>query len=321
MVERRVGYDFKGKRIYVAGHRGMVGAALVRRLEAEDCEIIVVPREKVDLRDQTKTHRFLADARPQGVFLAAGKVGGIHANASFPVEFLKDNLLIAANVIEGSFKANVEKLEFLGSSCIYPREAPQPMNEEMLLTGPLEPTNEWYAIAKIAGIKMCDAYRREYGADYISVMPTNVYGPGDNYRREDSHVPAALIRRFHEAKVANAPKVTVWGTGTARREFMFVDDLADACVFVAKNWSMPGFINIGVGEDVTIAEFARRVGKTVGYRGELEFDKNRPDGAPRKLLDVSKLTTMGWRAKTPLEAGLAAAYADFQKGGGRISST
>src|SRR5258708_1249359 len=314
MVERRVGYDFKGKRIYVAGNRGVVGPGSVRRLEAEDCEIIVVPREEVDLRDQTKTHRFLADTRPHAVFLAAGKVGGIHANANFPVEFLKDNLLIAVNVIEGSFKANVEKLEFLGSSCIYPREAPQPMNEEMLLTGSLEPTNEWYAIAKIAGIKMCDAYRREYGADYISVMPTNVYGPGDNYRREDSHVPAALIRRFHEAKVANAPKVTVWGTGTARREFMFVDDLADACVFVAKNWSMPGFINIGVGVDVTIAEFARRVGKTVGYRGELEFDKNRPDGAPRKLLDVSKLTTLGWRAKTPLEAGLSAAYADLPKG-------
>jgi GDP-L-fucose synthase len=319
MVERSARYNLKGKRIYVAGHRGMVGAAIVRRLGTEDCEIIVAPREKVDLRDQSATHRFLVDTRPQVVFLAAAKVGGIYANASFPVEFLKDNLLIATNVIEGSFKANVEKLEFLGSSCIYPRDAPQPMNEEMLLTGPLEPTNEWYAIAKIAGIKMCDAYRREYGADYISVMPTNVYGPGDNYHREHSHVPAALIRRFHEAKVANAPKVTVWGTGTPRREFMFVDDLADACVFIAKNWSMSGFINIGVGEDVTIADFAQLVGKTVGYRGELEFDKNRPNGAPRKLLDVSKLTSMGWRAKTPLEAGLAAAYSDFQKGGRRVS--
>jgi GDP-L-fucose synthase len=314
-----VRYDLKGKRIYVAGHRGMVGAAIMRRLETEDCEIIVSPREKVDLRDQTATHRFIADAKPQTVFLAAGKVGGIHANASFPVEFLKDNLLIATNVIEGSFKAGVEKLEFLGSSCIYPREAPQPMNEEMLLTGPLEPTNEWYAIAKIAGIKMCDAYRREYGADYISVMPTNIYGPGDNYHRENSHVPAALIRRFHEAKIANTPQVTVWGTGTPRREFMFVDDLADACVFVLKNWSMPGFINIGVGEDVTIAEFAELVRKTVGYRGKLEFDRNRPNGAPRKLLDVSKLKTLGWTAKTPLEMGLAAAYADFQKGSDRMS--
>ena len=316
---RHVRYDLKGKRIYVAGHRGMVGAAIARRLETEDCEIIVTPREKVDLRDQAATHRFIADAKPQAVFLAAGKVGGIHANASFPVEFLKDNLLIATNVIEGSFKADVEKLEFLGSSCIYPREAPQPMNEEMLLTGPLEPTNEWYAIAKIAGIKMCDAYRREYGADYISVMPTNIYGPGDNYHRENSHVPAALIRRFHEAKIANTPQVTVWGTGTPRREFMFVNDLADACVFVLKNWSMPGFINIGVGEDVTIAEFAELVRKAVGYRGELEFDKNRPDGAPRKLLDISKLKTMGWTAKTPLQTGLAAAYADFQKGSDRMS--
>jgi GDP-L-fucose synthase len=321
LVKRPVRYDLKGKRIYVAGHRGMVGAAIARRLETEDCEIIVVPREKLDLRDQTATHRFLADAKPHVVFLAAAKVGGIHANDNFPVEFLKDNLLIAANVIEGSFKANVEKLEFLGSSCIYPREAPQPMNEEMLLTGPLEPTNEWYAIAKIAGIKMCDAYRREYSADYISVMPTNVYGPGDNYHPENSHVPAALIRRFHEAKVAKASKVTVWGTGTPRREFMFVDDLADACVFLAKNWSMPGFINIGVGEDVTIAEFAELVGKTVGYSGELEFDKSRPNGAPRKLLDVSKLTAMGWRAKTPLAVGLAATYADFQKDGSRISSS
>jgi GDP-L-fucose synthase len=207
----------------------------------------------------------------------------------------------------------VEKLEFLGSSCIYPRNAAQPMNEEMLLTGPLEPTNEWYAIAKIASIKLCEAYRRERGQDYISVMPTNLYGMGDNYDPENAHVPAALIRRFHEAKIANAPNTTVWGTGKPRREFMFVDDLADACVFVMKNWSAPGFINIGVGTEVTIAEFARLVADTVGYKGNLQFDPSRPDGAPRKLLDVSKLTALGWKARTPLQQGLAVAYDDFLK--------
>ncbi len=306
-------YDLKGKRVYVAGHRGMVGSALRRRLPAEDCEIIIAPREMLDLRDRTQTHRFLADTKPHAVFLAAAKVGGIHANNSFPVEFLLDNLLIAANVIEGSFKAGVEKIQFLGSSCIYPRQAPQPMNEEMLLTGPLEPTNEWYAVAKIAGIKLCDAYRREYGQNYISVMPTNLYGIGDNYHPENAHVPAALIRRFHEAKISNAQSATVWGTGRPRREFMFVDDLADACVFVMKNWSAPGFINIGVGTEVTIAEFAQLVADTVGYKGNLQFDRSRPDGSPRKLLDVSKLTALGWKARTSLKQGLDIAYADFLK--------
>jgi GDP-L-fucose synthase len=311
MDERGAQYDLKGKRVYIAGHRGMVGSALQRRLGSEDCDIITAPREMLDLRHQSETHRFLADIKPHAVFVAAAKVGGIHANSNFPVEFLQDNLLITANVIEGSFKVGVEKLEFLGSSCIYPRDAPQPMNEEMLLTGPLEPTNEWYAIAKIAGIKLCDAYRREHGQNYISVMPTNLYGAGDNYDPENAHVPAALIRRFHEAKIASAPSATVWGTGKPRREFMFVDDLADACVFVMKNWSAPGFINIGVGTEVTIAEFARLVADTVGYKGNLQFDTSRPDGSPRKLLNVSKLTSLGWKAKTSLTQGLTAAYADF----------
>jgi len=304
-------YKLRGKRVYVAGHRGMVGSAIVRRLQAEDCEIITAPRSEVDLRDQAATRHFFRASKPQAVFLAAAKVGGIAANSSLPVEFLHDNLLIATNVIESAYGAGVEKLQFLGSSCIYPREAAQPMTEDMLLTGPLEPTNEWYAIAKIAGIKLCDAYRREHGADYISVMPTNLYGKGDNYHPEYSHVPAALIRRFHEAKKNNAPVVTVWGTGTPKREFLSVDDLADACIFVMQKWSAPGFINIGTGKDITIAEFARLVADVVGYRGRIEFDPSRPDGTPRKLLDVSKLTALGWTAKTSLREGLAATYADF----------
>jgi GDP-L-fucose synthase len=304
-------YKLRGKRVYVAGHRGMVGSAIVRRLQAEDCEIITAPRSEVDLRDQAATRHFFRASKPQAVFLAAAKVGGIAANSSLPVEFLHDNLLIATNVIESAYGAGVEKLQFLGSSCIYPREAAQPMTEDMLLTGPLEPTNEWYAIAKIAGIKLCDAYRREHGADYISVMPTNLYGKGDNYHPEYSHVPAALIRRFHEAKKNNAPVVTVWGTGTPKREFLSVDDLADACIFVMQSWSAPGFINIGTGKDITIAEFARLVADVVGYRGRIEFDPSRPDGTPRKLLDVSKLTALGWTAKTSLREGLAATYADF----------
>lgn len=304
-------YNLKGKRVYVAGHRGMAGSAIVRRLQSEDCEIIAATSKELDLRDQAATHRFLKDKKPQAVFLAAAKVGGILANDTMPVEFLQDNLLIAANVIGGAHQAGVEKLQFLGSSCIYPREAKQPMREDALLTGPLEPTNEWYAVAKIAGIKLCDAYRREHGADYISVMPTNLYGVSDNYHPEHSHVPAALIRRFHEAKEKSAPSVAVWGTGKPKREFLFADDLADACVFAMKNWSAPGFVNIGTGEDMTIAEFAKLIAGIVGYQGKIEFDTSRPDGAPRKLLDVSKLTALGWKAKTPLQEGLRTAYADF----------
>jgi GDP-L-fucose synthase len=304
-------YDLKGKRVYVAGHRGMAGSAIVRRLQSEGCEMIAATSEELDLRDQAAAHRFLKDRKPQAVFLAAAKVGGILANDTMPVEFLQDNLLIAANVIGGAYQAGVEKLQFLGSSCIYPREAKQPMKEDALLTGPLEPTNEWYAVAKIAGIKLCDAYRREHGADYISVMPTNLYGIGDNYHPEHSHVPAALIRRFHEAKQKNAPSVVVWGTGKPKREFLFADDLADACVFAMKNWSAPGFVNIGTGEDLTIADFAKLVAGIVGFEGKIEFDTSRPDGTPRKLLDVSRLTALGWKAKTPLQEGLQAAYADF----------
>jgi GDP-L-fucose synthase len=310
-------FDFQGARVFVAGHKGMVGSAIVRRLASEPCEILTVDRSTLDLAHQTATERWLAQARPDAVFLAAGKVGGIHANNSDPVAFLEVNLRIALNVIHAAFAAEVKKLVFLGSSCIYPKLAPQPMTEDMLLTGPLEPTNQWYAVAKIAGIKLCEAYRRQYGADFVSAMPTNLYGPGDNYHPENSHVPAALIRRFHEAKLARAPAVTVWGTGQPRREFLAVDDLADACVFVMKRYSGDEFVNIGAGQDITIAEFARLVADVVGYRGDLQFDSSRPDGTPQKLLDVSKLAALGWRAKTPLNEGLQAAYADFLAGGGR----
>lgn len=295
----------------------MAGSAIVRRLVTENCNVLIADRQVVDLTSQTATERWLTENKPDAVFLAAGRVGGIHANKTFPADFIADNLAIALNVIRGAFVAKVKKLLFLGSSCIYPKLAPQPMTEEMLLTGPLEPTNEWYAIAKIAGIKLCEAYRRQYGVDFISVMPTNLYGPGDNYHPENSHVPAALIRRFHEAKLAGAPNVTIWGTGTPRREFLAVDDLADACVFVMKNFSDDGFLNVGTGQDVTIGEFARLISEVVSYKGELVFETSRPDGTPQKLLDVSKLTALGWRAKTPLREGLQAAYADFLAGGGR----
>ena len=312
-------FDLKGQSVFVAGHRGMVGSALVRRLASEDCDIIVADRKAVDLTRSEDTARFLLDRKPDVVVVAAAKVGGILANSSFPVEFLADNLAIALNVIQGSHKAGVRKLLFLGSSCIYPGRAPQPMREEMLLTGPLEPTNEWYAVAKIAGIKLCQAYRQQYGADFISAMPTNLYGPGDQYHPEHSHVPAALIRRMHEAKLAGAPSVTIWGSGKPRREFLFVDDLADACVYLLKNYSDAGFLNIGTGKDMSIAEFARAIAETVGFKGDFKFDASRPDGAPQKLLDVSKLAALGWRARTDLRAGLAAAYADFQANGGRLA--
>jgi GDP-L-fucose synthase len=312
-------FDLKGQRVFVAGDRGMVGAALVRRLASEDCEIVVAERKAVDLTRSEDTARFLSDRKPDVVVVAAAKVGGIVANSSFPVEFLADNLAIALNVIQGSHKAGVRKLLFLGSSCIYPAHAPQPMREEALLTGPLEPTNEWYAVAKIAGIKLCQAYRKQYGADFISAMPTNLYGPGDQYHPEHSHVPAALIGRMHQAKLAGAPAVTIWGTGKPRREFLFVDDLADACVFLLKNYSDAGFLNVGTGEDISIAEFARAVAEVVGFKGEFKFDASRPDGAPQKLLDVSKLAALGWRARTRLRAGLAAAYADFRANGGRLA--
>jgi GDP-L-fucose synthase len=309
-------FDLSGRRIFVAGHRGMVGAALVRRLAPERCEVVTADRCTLDLSRQADTEDWLRDNRPDVVIVAAARVGGIAYNNAFPVDFLADNLAIELNLIRSAFAVEVRKLLFLGSSCIYPKLAPQPMREEMLLTGPLEPTNEWYAVAKIAGIKLVEAYRRQYGADFVSLMPTNLYGPGDNYHPEHSHVPAALIRRFHEAKLAKAASVSVWGTGRPRREFLAVDDLADACVFVLKNYSDDQFLNVGTGRDVTIADFAKSVAEVVGYAGDIVFDASRPDGAPQKLLDVSRLTELGWRARTDLRAGIAAAYRDFLDSGG-----
>ncbi len=313
-------FDLRGARVFVAGHRGMVGAAIVRRLAVEGCDILTADRQSLDLTRQADTEHWLGDTKPDAVFLAAGKVGGIYPNNTYPADFIADNLAIALNVINGSYKVGVRKLLNLGSSCIYPQLAPQPMTEEMMLTGPLEPTNQWYAVAKIASIKLAEAYRRQHKADFVSVMPTNLYGPGDNYHPQNSHVPAALIRRFHEAKVAGAPKVAVWGSGKPRREFLAVDDIADALIFVMKHYSDAGFLNIGTGEDITIGDFARLISDIVGYRGTLEFDTSRPDGTPQKLLDVTKIAALGWRAKTPLREGLAAAYADFVAGHGRSRS-
>ncbi len=304
-------FDLKDKRVYVAGHNGMVGSAIVRRLAHEGCEILTVDRQGLDLTNQQSTEDGLARMQPDAIFLAAGLVGGIFANNTYPADFITNNLAIALNVIRGAHAIGVKKLLALGSSCIYPKLASQPMTEDALLTGPLEPTNEWYAIAKIAAIKLCQAYRKQHGCDFISVMPTNLYGPNDNYHPQNSHVPAALIRRFHEAKLSNAPTVTVWGTGTPRREFLAVDDVADACVFVMKHYSDYGFLNIGTGEDVTIGNFARLVSEVVGYKGEIVFDTSRPDGPPQKLLDVSKLKKLGWSPKIDLRKGLAQAYADF----------
>ena len=310
-------FDLKGARVYVAGHGGMVGSAIVRRLQTEDCTVLTANRRDLDLTRQAETESWLAQAKPDVVVVAAARVGGIAYNDTYPVEFLADNLAIELNLIRGAHATDVRKLLFLGSSCIYPKLAPQPMREDMLLTGPLEPTNEWYAIAKIAGIKLVQAMRRQYGADFISAMPTNLYGPRDNYHPEHSHVPAALIRRIHQAKVAGARNVTIWGTGKPRREFLFVDDLADACAFMLKNYSEMEFLNIGTGEDISIADFASLVAEVIGFKGELVFDPSRPDGTPRKLLDVSKLGALGWRAQTDLRPGLEATYRDFLAGGGR----
>jgi GDP-L-fucose synthase len=302
------GFSLQGRRVFVAGHRGMVGSAIVRRLAGEGCEVLTVGRTQVDLRRQQPTEDWMKAQRPDVVVIAAATVGGILANWSRPAEFLYDNLAIEANLIQAAHQLGVAKLLFLGSSCIYPKLAPQPLREDSMLTGTLEPTNEPYAIAKIAGIKMVEAYRSQYGADFINVMPTNLYGPGDNYHPEYSHVVAALIHRFHEAKVNGVKDVVVWGTGTPRREFLYVDDLADACVHLMKTYSSEELVNIGTGEDITIAEFARLVAKTVGYGGTLSFDPSRPDGTPRKLLDVSRLAKLGWRARTSLEDGMRLAY-------------
>jgi GDP-L-fucose synthase len=304
-------FDLEGKRVWVAGHRGMVGSALVRRLQSERCEILTVGHDHVDLTRQSNTEDWMRNAKPQVVLLAAARVGGIHANNTYPADFLYDNLVIEANIVRAAWQTGVEKLLFLGSSCIYPREAPQPMTESTLLTGPLEPTNEWYAIAKIAGIKLCQAFRRQYGCDFISAMPTNLYGPGDNFHPENSHVPAALLRRMHDAKRDRAPTITVWGTGRPRREFLYVDDMADACIFLLKHYSGEPHVNVGTGVDISIGDFAELVKRTVGYHGQLAFDPSRPDGTPRKVMDVSALNSMGWKASTSLEEGLKRYYEWF----------
>ena len=295
----------------------MVGSAIVRRLATENAYILVADRSLLDLTNQKATEDWLEQRRPDAIFLAAGMVGGIYANNTYPADFITNNLAIALNVIRGAHKVGVKKLLALGSSCIYPKLARQPITEDALLTGPLEPTNEWYAVAKIAAIKLCEAYRKQHGCDFVSVMPTNLYGLNDNYHPKNCHVPAALIRRFHEAKLANAPTVTVWGSGTPRREFLFADDAADACVFVMKNYSEIGFLNIGTGEDVPISKFAELIADVVGYNGKIAYDTSRPDGTPRKLLDVSKIKKLGWAAQTKLRDGLARAYADFLATGGR----
>lgn len=298
-------------KIFVAGHKGLVGSALVRRLQADGIEPLTAGRDELDLRDGRAVAAWFAAQRPEVVFLAAAKVGGIHANNSYPAEFLFDNLCIQNAVIDAAYRSGVRKLVFLGSSCIYPKFAPQPMKEEHLLTGALEPTNEWYAIAKIAGIKLCQAYRRQYGFDAISLMPTNLYGPGDNFHPQNSHVLPALIRRFHEAKLAGVPSVTIWGTGTPRREFLHVDDLADASVFLLRHYDDEQIVNVGVGADQTILELAQTIARVVGYEGEILTDPSKPDGTPRKLLDVSRLHALGWQARIGLEEGIASTYRWF----------
>ena len=302
-------YSLAGKRVFVAGHRGMVGSAIVRRLEREGCVILTAPRNELDLMDQAATRAWFAQYRPQAVFLAAARVGGILANDTYPADFLYDNLMIEANVIEAAYRVGVEKLLFLGSSCIYPKFAHQPIGEDALLTGGLEPTNEWYAVAKIAGIKLAQAYRRQHGCDFISAMPTNLYGPGDNFDLQTSHVLPALIRKAHEAKVAKAQSLEIWGTGSARREFLHVEDLADACIFLMRNYSGERHVNVGCGEDISILELAKLISRVVGFDGELTHNLSKPDGTPRKLLNVSELEDIGWRASVQLEVGIAATYA------------
>jgi GDP-L-fucose synthase len=308
--------ELAGARVFVAGHKGMVGAALVRRLAREGCEVLVASREELDLRRQSDVERWMAAHRPDIVLAAAARVGGIHANASFPAEFLYDNLMMEANLVHAAHEIGVRKLVFLGSSCIFPRDAPQPIPEEALLTGPLEPTNEWYAVAKIAGIKLAEAYRLQHGSDFISLQPTNLYGPGDNFDLEGSHVIPALIRKAVEARDSGAAMLTVWGSGRPLREFLHVDDLADAVVFLAKTYSDRQMVNVGSGEEVTIRELAEMICEAAGFTGELRFDAEKPDGTMRKLLDTSRLRSMGWSPRISFRDGLAETVAWFERTGG-----
>lgn len=304
-------YELQGKRVWVAGHRGLVGSALVRRLRDEDCEVLTVGRDRVDLTRQEAVENWMAEARPQAVFMAAAKVGGIHANDTYPAEFIYENLIVAANITHASAATGVEKLLILGSSCIYPKFAPQPIREDALLTGPLEPTNEWYAIAKIAGIKLGQAYRRQHGCDFISAMPTNLYGPGDNFDLSTSHVLPALIRKAHEAKLEGAREMVIWGSGEPRREFLYVDDCADALVHIMKVYSDFEHINVGSGEDIRIIDLARLVAEVVGFEGEIVRDQSKPDGTPRKLMSGEKLKALGWRPRIGLKEGIARSYEAF----------
>ncbi|WP_394692836.1 GDP-L-fucose synthase family protein [Hyphobacterium sp.] len=306
-------YALEGKRVWVAGHRGMVGSALVRRLERENpAEILKVTRAELDLTSQAATAAWIAQERPDAVFVPAAKVGGIYANDTYPAEFLYENLMIASNIIHSSHQVGVEKLLFLGSSCIYPKLASQPIDEGALLTGPLEPTNEWYAIAKIAGVKLCQAYRKQYGDDFISAMPTNLYGSGDNYHPENSHVIPALIRKAHQAKVDGASTMEIWGSGTPRREFLHADDCADALVFLMKAYSAPEHVNVGSGEDIQIKALAQLVMDVVGFEGDLTYDTAKPDGTPRKLMNANRIRSLGWSPSIALRDGLAHAYECFQ---------
>jgi GDP-L-fucose synthase len=304
-------YRLAGKRVWVAGHRGMVGSAIVRRLARENCEVLTADRNAVDLKDQAATRAWVMDAKPDAIFVAAARVGGILANETYPADFIYDNLMIEANVIEAAYRATTEKLLFLGSSCIYPKFAPQPIPEDALLTGPLEPTNEWYAIAKIAGIKLCQAYRKQFGCDFNSAMPTNLYGPGDNFDLNTSHVIPALIRKAHEAKLRGDAALKIWGTGTARREFLHVDDCADACIHLMKAYSGESHINIGSGEDLTILELARLVCDVVGFKGRIEHDLSKPDGTPRKLMSEERIRQSGWCPKIALPEGIRNSYEWF----------
>ena len=305
-------FPLEGKRVWVAGHRGMVGSAIVRRLEREGCEVLTAGRDQVDLKDQAQTRAWILDTKPDAIFLAAAKVGGILANDTYPADYLYDNLMIEANIIEAAYRAEVKKLLFLGSSCIYPKFAPQPITEDSLLTGPLEPTNEWYAIAKIAGIKLAQAYRRQHGCDFISAMPTNLYGPNDNFDLNSSHVMPAFIRKAHEAKERGDTEIVMWGTGTPRREFLHCDDCADALVHLMKVYSDVEHVNVGSGEDVTIRELLEEVCRTVGFEGEIVQDLTKPDGTPRKLMSADKLRSLGWQPSISLEDGVATTYEWFK---------